>query len=104
MSYFPDTSNWIRLVEYVSAPSLQSMSKLLKQDRTDKKFYIPAEIQQWTVIIYELRSKFSEDNQKQMISSFLNACNEVGKPGSVQGSFYFWPFTFQEYEYNSANL
>ena len=30
-------------------------------------------------MIYELRSKFSEDNQKQMISSFLNADDEVGK-------------------------
>ena len=57
------------------------MSKLLKQSRTDKKFYIPAEIQQWIVIIYELRSKFSANDEEKMVSSFLDACDGVGKQG-----------------------
>ena len=73
-------SSWIRLVEHVSAPSLcyvtWQLIKLSKQNRMDKKFYRPAAIQRWVVLVYD--SRFSNDDQRRMITSFLRACDELG--------------------------
>ncbi|KAH9483501.1 Protein argonaute-2 [Psilocybe cubensis] len=44
----------------------------------DKKFYKPATIARWIVVVYESRNRFRDDVQRFIIKSFLDACKGVG--------------------------
>jgi eukaryotic translation initiation factor 2C len=45
----------------------------------DKRFFQPAEVNGWVVVIYEVQSRFTMANAKDMIGGLIQACNEVGE-------------------------
>lgn len=44
----------------------------------DKKFYRPAEIQRWVVVIYANQSRFNNAAAQDMIAGLVQACSSVG--------------------------
>ncbi|KZT20385.1 argonaute-like protein [Neolentinus lepideus HHB14362 ss-1] len=44
----------------------------------DKKFYNPATIERWVVVVYERQQRFTAANAKEMVDGFTAACRDVG--------------------------
>ncbi|KAI0921048.1 hypothetical protein AcV5_001233 [Taiwanofungus camphoratus] len=44
----------------------------------DKRFFKPAVIERWAVVIYERPQRFRDDNVQDMIQGLISACNGVG--------------------------
>lgn len=44
----------------------------------DKRFYAPAAIKAWVILIYESERRFSSRDCQDMIKGFLHACDDVG--------------------------
>jgi eukaryotic translation initiation factor 2C len=44
----------------------------------DKRFYAPAAIKAWVILIYETERRFSSRDCQDMIKGFLSACDDVG--------------------------
>ena len=45
----------------------------------DKKFYRPAQIVKWVVVVFESDRRFGRDRVREMIRSFVNACEAAGQ-------------------------
>lgn len=44
----------------------------------DKKFYSPASIDKWVVVVYERQQRFNANNVREMVEGFVAACRDVG--------------------------
>ncbi|KAH0839868.1 argonaute-like protein [Lanmaoa asiatica] len=53
--------------------SLQVLHKI------DKRFYRPASIERWIVVIYERQQRFNQQAAQDMIDGLLRSCNDVGE-------------------------
>ena len=45
----------------------------------DKKFYKPATITKWVVVIYDRVQRFGEAQAKEMVKGLMDACAQVGQ-------------------------
>ena len=52
----------------------------------DKRFYQPADINGWVVVIYEVQSRFHMGSAREMIQGLIAACKEVGTSYSLKSS------------------
>jgi hypothetical protein len=46
--------------------------------RVDKKFYRPASVQSFAIVVFERRQRFNENDAKEMGRNLLKACRQVG--------------------------
>lgn len=53
----------------------QFASQLL---RIDKRFYNPAAIDRWIVVVYERQQRFNQQSAQDMIAGLVQGCTEVG--------------------------
>lgn len=47
-------------------------------NRIDKKFYQPATIERWVVVIYEREQRFRRQNAEEMVAGFVSMFRAVG--------------------------
>ena len=47
--------------------------------RVDKRFYKPAVIERWVVVVYERIQRFNQQNADEMTAGLLASCKDVGK-------------------------
>ncbi|CCL99782.1 uncharacterized protein FIBRA_01804 [Fibroporia radiculosa] len=59
-------------------------------DMIDKKFWKPAKIDQWVVVIYELQKDFTEAHAGEIIKRLRSACQKVGMTVGKKGPFVSW--------------
>lgn len=45
----------------------------------DKKFYKPAAIVKWVVVVYEREQRFGSPQAQEMIKGLMDACAQVGQ-------------------------
>jgi eukaryotic translation initiation factor 2C len=62
----------------------------------DKKFYKPAPIRKWVVIIYERQARFRQDIATEMVQSFIQGAQSVGMTVEDKAPLVFWRDPFQE--------
>jgi hypothetical protein len=43
------------------------------------RFFKPAAIERWVVVVYERRQRFGEQPAKEMINGLANCCEQVGE-------------------------
>lgn len=65
-------------MEYVGSNVFVSFFAPHVTQRVDKKFYRPATIQSFAIIIFERPQRFNENNANEMGRSLLDACAQVG--------------------------
>ncbi|KDQ64588.1 hypothetical protein JAAARDRAFT_116696 [Jaapia argillacea MUCL 33604] len=58
--------------------------------RVDKKFFRPANINQWAVIIYERRQRFNDNNVQDLIAGLVQACKSVGMGVTDPNPYFQW--------------
>lgn len=46
--------------------------------RIDKRFYRPASIEHWMVVVYERQQRFGQQAASDMVSGLVQGCTEVG--------------------------
>jgi len=46
--------------------------------RIDKRFYNPAAIDRWIVVVYERQQRFGQQAAQDMIAGLVQGCTEVG--------------------------
>ncbi|CAL1700780.1 unnamed protein product [Somion occarium] len=56
----------------------------------DKKFFQPATIKAWVVVVYERQNRFRDENAKDMIAGLLEACAAVGIVVQDKQPLVFW--------------
>jgi hypothetical protein len=64
--------------------------------RRDKKFYRPATIKRWVVVIYERQARFKQDLATEMVQAFIQAAQSVGMTVEDKAPLIFWRDPFQE--------
>lgn len=64
--------------------------------RRDKKFYRPATIKRWVVVIYERQARFKPDLATEMVQSFIQGAQSVGMTVEDKAPLIFWRDPFQE--------
>jgi eukaryotic translation initiation factor 2C len=55
-------------------------------NRIDKRFFRPASIERWIVVVYERQQRFSQQAAQDMIDGLLRGCSDVGES--------FWSLCF----------
>lgn len=45
----------------------------------DKKFYQPAKVEGWVIVIYENQGRFGDAKVKGLIDGLVRGCEEVGE-------------------------
>ena len=48
-------------------------------NRIDKRFFRPASIERWIVVVYERQQRFNQQAAQDMIDGLLRCCRDVGK-------------------------
>lgn len=56
-----------------------SQSPLADLTRIDKRFYRPASIDRWIVVVYERQQRFNQQAAQDMIDGLLRSCSDVGE-------------------------
>lgn len=51
---------------------------LIPPFRVDKRFYSPAIIDRWVVVVYERQQRFNQQSADEMTSGLLTSCRDVG--------------------------
>jgi len=46
--------------------------------RVDKRFYKPAAIERWVVVVYERQQRFNQQSADEMTAGLLASCRDVG--------------------------
>lgn len=57
--------------------------------RVDKRFFRPATIDRWVIVVYERLQRFTQQNADEMTAGLLASCRDVGMPYSLISSIYF---------------
>jgi len=54
------------------------LNMLTAEDRVDKRFFKPAAIDRWVVVIYERKQRFGDVQAQEMINGLVTCCQQVG--------------------------
>jgi eukaryotic translation initiation factor 2C len=46
--------------------------------RVDKRFYKPASIDRWVVVVYERQQRFNQQSADEMTAGLMASCRDVG--------------------------
>lgn len=58
--------------------SQSKFHRLIPHFRVDKRFYKPAAIERWVVVVYERQQRFNQAAADEMVSGLLASCRDCG--------------------------
>jgi len=57
---------------------LLHLTNLNSYIRVDKRFYKPASIDRWVVVVYERQQRFNQQSADEMTAGLMASCRDVG--------------------------